>query len=174
MPRETSRSGDSWVVQDGLSTVRIHRRGDVTEQAAGAIPAVLMHSRLERWLRSSPDTLRSLYEGLGGKWPWSLTSLERTAHEQRVVSRLAEAFETGLLVAIVEERRHFVDQVLASQEPELEPLDWSPPAPARPQPVPVDSKLDAAAQARTLREAARDGIPFCEECEKRQQQSAAA
>jgi hypothetical protein len=27
-------------------------------------------------------------------------------------------------------------------------------------------EIDAAAQAATLRAAARDGVPFCEECEK--------
>jgi hypothetical protein len=175
MPREASRSGEPWVVRDGLSTVHIHRRGGVTEQEAqGAVPAALMHSKLERWLRTSPDRLRAVYEGLGGRWPWSLTSLERPVHEQRVLSRLADAFESGSLVALVEKRQLLVDQMLETEEPEEEPLDWTPPPPAPSKPAPVESTMDAAAQARTLREAARDGVPFCEECEKRKQQSAAA
>lgn len=162
-------------MSDGLSIVSVHRRSGVTQQEAeGAVPPVLMRSMLERWLRSAPNTLRSLYEAVGGTWPWTLTRLEQTAHEQRVVNRLAEAFETGALVAIVEQRRHFVDSMLDSLQPELEELDWTPPPPVRPKPVPVESNLDAAAQALILRQAARDGIPFCEECQKRKQQDAAA
>jgi hypothetical protein len=63
------------------------------------------------------------------------------------------------------------------------PAPAAPPAPpprAAPAPPPKeDSNLDAAAQAAALREAARDGVPFCEECEKqrkaaRQEEQAAA
>ena len=39
-----------------------------------------------------------------------------------------------------------------------------PPPPAPPAPAPPE--IDAAAQAATLREAARSGVPFCAECEK--------
>ena len=39
-----------------------------------------------------------------------------------------------------------------------------PPPPAPPAPAPPE--IDGAAQAATLREAARSGVPFCAECEK--------
>ncbi|HYO71212.1 MAG TPA: hypothetical protein VEU33_34540 [Archangium sp.] len=109
-----------------------------------------------------------------------MTSLERPAHEQRVVNRLVEAFESGALIALVEETPRFEGHL-----PERETLPREKP-PARPKPVPESPKpapaaepvVDAAAQARTLREAAREGVPFCEECEKRgpqqRQQRAAA
>ena len=47
---------------------------------------------------------------------------------------------------------------LAPPPPEEAPFDPGSPTP---------SDIDAAAQARALEQAARDGVPFCEECEKR-------
>ena len=51
-----------------------------------------------------------------------------------------------------------------------------PPPPAAPPPPDAPPDLDNAAQAATLREAARTGVPFCEECAKaaRAREAAAA
>jgi hypothetical protein len=175
MHRESSRYGEPWSLREGFSTVRIHRRGDLTDQEAerGVAPALLPF-RLEQWLRSSPALLRSIYEGLGWRWPWMLTSLERSEHGQRVVNRLMEAFESGALVVIIEAPR-LADQRFEHEEPaQVDPAEWTPPPREQPKPLTPASNLDAAAQAQTLRDAARDGVPFCEECEKNKQQRAAA
>ncbi|MBJ6761806.1 hypothetical protein JGU66_13610 [Myxococcaceae bacterium JPH2] len=125
----------------------------------------LMRWTLEEGIRSAPATLRALYEALGGVWPSGLTSLERTPHELRLVKRLADAFESGALVALIEERPvgtwHWPETV-----PEAQPA--AQPRPIRAPPTP-EPGVDAAAQAKALRDAARSGVPFCEECEKLRQ-----
>ena len=60
----------------------------------------------------------------------------------------------------------------------LEQLANSPPSPppqppAKPDPPSFPENHDAAAQAKTLSEAADEGVPFCEECEKARQAAAA-
>jgi hypothetical protein len=86
-----------------------------------------------------------------------------------------EAFESGVLVAIIEAPRLLVDQMFEREEPaQVDPVEWTPPPREQPKPPAPEPNIDAAAQAQTLREAARDGAPFCEECEKRKQQRAAA
>lgn len=175
MHRESSRHGELWSLREGLSTVRIHRRSDLTAQEAerGVAPALLAF-RLEHWLRSSPEVLRSIYEGLGWRWPWMLTSQERSEHGQRVVNRLMGAFESGVLVAIIE-APILLGQAFEHEQPaHVDPVEWTPPPREKPKPPAPASNLDVAAQAQTLRDAARDGVPFCEECEKNKQQRAAA
>ncbi|MCY1073332.1 hypothetical protein [Archangium lansingense] len=166
------RLSESWSLRDGASTVHIRRRQDVpVQEAARGLAPSLVRWKLEHWMHSSPGALRSLYESLGGRWPWELTSLERQAHAQRVVNRLVEAFESGELVAVVEQMPRFAGHL--PERTKTSPRDEPP---ARPRPVPESPKpapaaagpaMDAAAQARILREAARQGVPFCEECEKR-------
>ena len=61
-----------------------------------------------------------------------------------------------------------VDMGAAIEPPPSGPSAPAPPPPAPP-PAPAPEpavEIDAAAQAAVLREAARDGVPFCEECEK--------
>ncbi len=176
MSRETVAlfASESWAIRDGLSTVRIFRRNDVTaRESSRELAPALVCWKLETWLRDSPHTLRSLYEALGGRWPSGLTSLESPAHGQRMVRRLAEAFESGMLFAVLEERPVGPGAV-AESSPEVSHEDWAPP-PALVKPAPVAApEMDVAAQVQALRDAARDGVPFCEECEKLRKQRAAA
>ncbi|CAD5367188.1 hypothetical protein RA210_U10695 [Rubrivivax sp. A210] len=63
-----------------------------------------------------------------------------------------------------------------SRAPAAPPRPPPPPAPAPPAPpaVEVEIAIDEAAQAAVLREASRDGVPFCAECEKRRLEQEAA
>ncbi|WP_224366327.1 hypothetical protein [Hyalangium versicolor] len=167
-------AGESWSIRDGLSTVRIFRRTAVRDvDPSRELPPAEVCWKLETWLRLSPHTLRSLEEALGGGWPGGLTRLERLSHDQRLMNRLAEAFESGQLIAVLEERAAGHGRVEDDPIEELHEIWEPPPPPVKPAPA-VSSTMDVAAQAQALRNAARDGVPFCEECEKRRQQQAAA
>ncbi|MBU8898346.1 hypothetical protein KRR26_22295 [Corallococcus sp. M34] len=168
MTIRTSRGRESWSLRFGRNAhIRIYRGMDVPpDEAVVRVAPTLMRWTLEEGVRSAPSTLRSLYEALGGVWPSGLTRLERTSHEVRLVKRLADAFESGALVALMEE------QPVGSWRwpealPEVQPA--AQPRPIRAPPPRPEPQVDAAAQAKALRDAAQSGVPFCEECEKLRQ-----
>jgi hypothetical protein len=107
---------------------------------------------LDAWLASTRGTMLEMYAALGGLLPWGLTSLERGRQEPRIRERLLRALEYGELVA------------LRVEEP-VAAWSWPEPAP---------QFADPARQAEALRQAAAQGVPFCEECERRRKARAAA
>ncbi|MCP3139570.1 hypothetical protein [Pyxidicoccus xibeiensis] len=134
------------------------------------VPSAFICWHLDHWLTYARSTLLEMYEALGGHAPRGLSSLERSRNDQRIRERLVRAFEQGELVAVR------VDEPAGAwfwPEPP-EPIRPEPPAP-RPVAV-IEEELfpDAARQAETLRRAAEQGVPFCEECERRRKQRAAA
>jgi hypothetical protein len=133
------------------------------------VPPAFVCWHLDHWLTCARGTLLEMYEALGGPSPWGASSLERARHDQRVRERLVRAFEQGELVALRVE-----EPVGAWAWPEPEVLRPEPPPP-RPVSVPEEEVFpNAALQALTLKRAAQEGAPFCEECERRRRQREAA
>ncbi len=140
------------------------------EDTATQVPPAFMSWHLDHWLTCARSTLQEMYVALGGASPWGLTSLERTRHDRQLRERLARAFELGELVAFQLE-----DRAGAWSWPDPPaPLRPEPPAP-RPVLVPDEAVFpDPAQQAAVLKRAAAEGVPFCEECERRKRQREAA
>ncbi|MFP2925980.1 hypothetical protein ACLESO_12325 [Pyxidicoccus sp. 3LG] len=143
--------------------------GAAVDDTGLQVPPAFACWHLDHWLTCARSSLLEMYEALGGHSPWGLSSLERSRHDQRVKERLVRAFEQGELVVLR------VDEPAGAWFwPEPEVLRPEPPAP-RPVVVPEEELFpDAARQAETLKRAAEEGVPFCEECEKRKRQRAAA
>jgi hypothetical protein len=108
-------------------------------------------------------------------------------NEQRAIDRMAALLVSGRLLVCGEQGAESVrvpEKRLKSSKSALEPLTAAPiravipqsPRPTVPLPEiePPPIELDVAAMVETLRTAARDGVPFCEECEKARQQAVAA
>ena len=163
------------------------RNGDAGEQRDGPgevwwteHPATVLHR-----LASDAYNIEQLRRLLG-QTHW-LGSTERLP-DHEVVDRIRREVESGWLVFadLRHRERERVAVAPRQKPPAAEPPPPSPaPAPRRPAPTPAapvvveDNPLDAIDQDRqadTLRRAAEDGAPFCEECEKakREQQAAAA
>jgi hypothetical protein len=99
--------------------------------------------------------------------------------DERVLATVAAAFASGRIhLAGAPVRRSTLSGPGAEIAPE-------PPAPAPPpraaassappnEPSMFDPDFDAAAQAAVLKEASESGVPFCEECERRRREAAAA
>ncbi|WP_211194030.1 hypothetical protein [Pyxidicoccus fallax] len=133
------------------------------------MPSALLCWHLNHWLTYARSTLLEMYEALGGHVPRGVSSLERSRHDERIRERLVRGFELGELVA-----REVDEPVGAWFWPEvpepLRPESWTP----RPEPVEEEVFPDAIRQAETLKRAAEQGVPFCEECERRRTQREAA
>jgi hypothetical protein len=137
--------------------VRIRYRTDLTaREAEKAMASVGMRLKLKLWMRSSPDTFRSLYESLGGRWSWGLTNQERLAQEQQVVNRLAEAFGAGTLVAFEEEMPDSPGHPVAHQLPAAQPQEDGP-APVQ---TPVSPRIQVAAPKIVLVKKAYQPPPY--------------
>jgi len=96
----------SWWFRSGSAKWRVRRGSEVSEQDdARRVPPLIVRGKLERLVSSSPVTLRSLYEAVGGVWPWVHDSRARSEFESRVINVLMSAFEAGTLVALEEGRR---------------------------------------------------------------------
>ncbi len=134
-------------------------------------PAEHIAWQLDHWMRSARRALFEMYEALGGILPWNLSSLERSRQETRVRERLVQALERGELVALRVERRAaawaWPEAIVPPPRPEPEVIPM-----ARPPVEPFTLFPDPARQAETLRQAAAAGVPFCEECEKKQRAAA--
>jgi hypothetical protein len=109
--------------------------------------------------------LRALVHEVGGIG--RLTPLR----ERDLLGVLERQVQSGRLLVVTEARAMPVMSLLQMEAavPEVsEPAPPPSPAP-REEPVVVEAPPDfpnPAAQARVMREAARDGVPFCEECER--------
>lgn len=138
------------------------RGADVTvEDEAAKVPESVALWHLEGWLAQAPGSAWALYEALGEAEPLGLSRLGRAPVEQRLRQRLERALRLGELVVLAYERpRHAplpFPEPVAQTEPES-PVAEPPPRPAPPAPI------DTAAQVHALVQAAKDGVPFCEEC----------
>jgi hypothetical protein len=120
----------------------------------------------ECWRRDDGEGLRRFADerGIGN------TSLQQVADLQLRQS-LATYIERGELVVLREtfKPRAFPAPPVAAEEPALVPMPAAAAAPA-PEPAPVI--VDETAQLKALWAAARDGVPFCEECAKALQRAA--
>jgi hypothetical protein len=162
------RSGP-WRLRGRPQLYEVTLGGRPADDAAPQVPAEFLCWHLEHWLTCARGTLLEMYTALGGASPWGLTSLERARHDRLLRERLTRAFELGELVAF---RVSETVGAWAWQEPE--PLRPEPPAP-RPVLVPEEELFpNPALQAQALKRAAQEGVPFCEECERRKRQREAA
>lgn len=108
----------SWSLRNGASHWRVLRGSDLGEQeAARRVQPFIVCLRLNQLASSSPHALRSLYEALGGVWPWMQSTLARPEHQNRVLNRLTEAFHSGALVALEEGRPLFPGPGWAGEGP---------------------------------------------------------
>jgi hypothetical protein len=172
LPRRASfRSRSrSWLLPGTQLDYEVFRSIDVREEDAARprVAGVLAAWHLERWLSVSRATLCSLYEALGGSVRLGLSSLERTRFERDLQQRLERAFLQGELVVSEVPRTSYRPPPFLEEAPAaVAPSRPRPPPPAPPEPA---VELDVAAQVRVLRQAAAEGTPFCEECEKKRQQ----
>ncbi|QSQ20459.1 hypothetical protein JY651_35180 [Pyxidicoccus parkwayensis] len=165
MSLSTSGRTRPWRLRGRPLLYEVTLGGRPSEDAtASQVPPELVSWHLDHWLTCARGTLLEMFAALGGSLPWSLTSLERSRNDRLVRERLARAFELGELVAFRVE-----ETVGAWTWPEPEPLRPEPPAPrpAREEEAPF---AEPAMQALALKRAAEQGVPFCEECEKRKRQ----
>lgn len=152
----------SWLLR-GLSAEYLLIRGaDLTpEDDAARVPESVALWHLDGWLTHSPGSAWALYEALGGTEPLGLSRLGRSAEAQRLRQRLERALRLGELVVLTYERPRHAPLPFPEPVVEVEPEPPVPEAPPRPvAPAPVDT----AAQVRALVQAAKEGLPFCEEC----------
>ena len=137
------------------------------------VPSEHIAWQLDHWLSAARRSLLEMYEALGGILPWDVSTLERARLDTRVRERLAQALERGELAALRVERRAaawaWPEAIVPPPRPEPEVIPL-----ARPPVEPFTLIPDPARQAEALRQAAAAGVPFCEECEKKKQQRAAA
>jgi len=139
------------------------------DATAPQVPPEFLCWHLEHWLTCARNTLLEMFAALGGASPCGLTSLERPRHDRLLRERLTRAFERGELVAF-----RVTEPVGEWAWPEPEPLRPQRPAP-RPVRVPEEELFpNPALQALALKRAAEQGVPFCEECERRKRQPEAA
>jgi hypothetical protein len=97
----------------------------------------------------------------------------RRGGAEDVRRELGFAAQTGVLRVLRIERAAYAYE-LPEREPSIAPR-FPPPPPAEPAPAeepPLELELDLAAQVAALKAAAKDGAPFCEECERQRLRSA--
>jgi hypothetical protein len=120
----------------------------------------------ECWRRDDGEAIRRFADqrGIGN------TSLQQVADLQLRQS-LATYVERGELVVLREtfKPRPFPAPPVEAEAPALVPTAAAPAAPA---PAPAPVIVDETAQLKALWAAARDGVPFCEECAKALQRAA--
>ena len=120
----------------------------------------------ECWRRDDGEVIRRFADerGIGN------TSIQQVADLQLRQS-LATYIERGELVVLREtfEPRPFPAPPVEAEAPPLVPV---PAAAAAPPPEPAPVIVDETAQLKALWAAARDGVPFCEECAKALQRAA--
>jgi len=96
-------------------------------------------------------------------------------NDRLVTELIASALDNGIL-RIMERVQRVISggQPRPYEEPREENDDWPRPAPVPERPPKPDHPDEIGSQASTLIAAARDGVPFCEECEKAKRALAAA
>jgi hypothetical protein len=153
-----------WLLR-GLSAEYLLVRGtDVAaEDAAARVPETVALWHLEWWLANAPGSAWTLFEALGGGEPMGLSRLGRSAEAQRLRWRLERALRLGELVVLSYERPRHAPLSFPEPVAEVEP---EPPMAEAPPPPPAPAPIDTAAQVHALVQAAKDGMPFCEECAK--------
>jgi hypothetical protein len=154
----------SWLLR-GLSAEYLLVRGaDVTPQDdAARVPETVALWHLEWWLANAPGSAWTLFEALGGPEPLGLSRLGRSAESQRLRRRLERALLLRELVVLAYERPRHAPLSFPEPVAEVEP---EPPMAEAPPPPPAPAPIDTAAQVHALVQAAKDGVPFCEECAK--------
>ena len=154
--------GDRWVELGAWHAVtgEAHRFCDAT----GAL--LFLRERM------TPGDIRAL-RGLLTR----VTATNRPLDDAALLRLVAHCLHSRTLKAVVwHERRYGVALKIETWQParvelpapaprESAPVDELPIAPPPPAPVPVPELSDGEAQAIALRKAARDGVPFCEECQ---------
>lgn len=154
----------SWLLR-GLSAEYLLVRGiDLTvEDDAARVPESVALWHLEWWLAHAPGSAWTLHEALGGKEPLGLSRPGHSAEAQRLRQRLERALRLGELVVLSYQRSRHAP--LSFPEPLAEVTPEPPVAAPAPRPV-TPAPVDTAAQVHALLQAAKEGLPFCEECAK--------
>jgi len=131
-----------------------------------------------RWLRPH------IAEALTMKKLRQLLASENISHteamsSQQVIQKVAELIFQGKLI-LVKTSLMKIQPVIIEYTKKAAPVEAAPAAPPPQTQEPViepepeeEDNTDHAAQAETLKSAAEEGAPFCEECEKAKQQNAA-
>jgi len=150
-----------WLLR-GLSAEYLLVRGSelTVENASAQVPESVALWHLEWWLANAPGSAWALYEALGGFEPLGLSRLGRATGEPRLRQRLERALRLGELVVLSYQRPRHAPLSFPEPPMQVEPEPPVPEAPPRPIPAPVDT----AAQVQALLHAAKEGLPFCQEC----------
>ena len=178
-PASASSSGKTrrtWLLRGRIQKYLVVRSFELEpEEADSRVSSIYPLAELDRWL-DSPLT-RGLLHEMGEAIEGSRTShlvLSAAVSRGQLRECLARALREGLLVALpvgpLLLRKTTASVKARAVRPSVPLLPDEPgPRPAKPSPVPPPAPrpaVNAAAQARVLREAARAGTPLCEECEK--------
>ena len=152
----------SWLLRGLSAEYLLVRGGDVTEEEdAARVPHSVALWHLEGWLTQAPGSAWMLYEALGGERLLGPSRLGRSAEAQRLRQRLERALRLGELAVLTYERTRHAPLPFPEPVVEVEP---EPPVPEAPPPPVAPAPIDTAAQVQALVRAAKEGLPFCEEC----------
>ena len=147
-----------------------------TEPQLGAnnLEAYFMPFTANRRFKADPYNMDALREALTKDEPCPCA---KKWNDQEILAQVAWQLTEGTL-RVAEKRYDVLPRGAARGRPtqptaraEAPPAPVTETPPPEPAPEPTDEEnVDAAAQAATLKQAAQDGTPFCEECEKARQE----